>query len=170
MANIAAELKNGAASVWNDVSRAWTDLFTRGKKALGMKLGASRPTPASVAVQPHGALARFKGWAFLPAHVLEDDDAVIVRIDAPGMRREDFTIEVAERSVKVRGVRRAAEHLVATRWHVSQMVYGSFCRYFDLPSRVCSSHVTAVYRAGVLRIEIPKATRTAAISLPVQPL
>lgn len=170
MANIAAELKNGAASVWNDVSSAWADLLSRAKKALGIKTAPSRPTRAPVSDPQQGALARFKGWAFLPAHVLEDDDAVIVRIDAPGMRREDFTIEVAERSLKVRGVRRAEEHLVARRWQVSQMVYGSFCRYFVLPSSVCSSRVTAVYRAGVLRVEIPKAARTEATSIPVKPL
>lgn len=171
MANIAAELKNGAASVWNGVSKTWAGLLAGARKALGMKGAASEPAGAPAAGPQHnGALARLRGWAFLPAHVLENDDAVIVRIDAPGMRRDDFTIEFSERSLKVRGVRPTAQHGRTGRWQVSQWAHGSFCRYFVLKSQVRSAQGSAVYRDGVLRIAIPKAGREAtATHIPLRP-
>lgn len=170
MPNIAAELKKGAASVWNDVSKAWAELLASIKSALGKKTAAPSPARTDSAAPENGPLTRLKGWAFMPAHVLEDTEAVIVRIDAPGMRREDFAIEIFERSLKVRGVRRAEQHVRTGRWQFSRMDYGSFCRYFVLPSHVHPAQGAAVYRDGVLRIEIPKAQRRAATRISVQSL
>lgn len=172
---MAAEPKQSAGSLWSTISRGWHGMVARAREAWSQRQNKEK------AQQPQlGALEgkegvlrqsvpRLKGWAFLSAAVLEDERAVIVRIDAPGMQREDFSIEVHGRALKVRGVRRSHFHQGrAGGWQVSQWAYGSFCRYLALPARVQAAQGVAVYRDGVLRIEIPKDERDAVRHIQVQ--
>lgn len=168
---MAAEPKQ-AGSLWSAVSSGWRGLVDRARQAWGQHRAPLR-TPAGRAGEEAGPLrnqvSRIKGWAFMSAAVLEDERAVIVRIDAAGMQREDFSIEVQERALKVRGVRRSPLHQArAGGGQVSQWAYGSFCRYLALPARVQAARGVALYRDGVLRIEIPKAEHDAVRHIPVR--
>lgn len=170
---MAAKPKQGVGSLWSAMSSGWRGLVARARQAWGQHRAPLRAPAGRAADDEAGPLrnpvSRIKGWAFMSAAVLEDDRAVIVRIDAPGMQREDFSIEVQERALKVRGVRRSQFHQArAGGWQVSQWAYGSFCRYLALPARVQAAQGVAVYRDGVLRIEIPKAERDAVKHIPVQ--
>ena len=101
------------------------------------------------------------GWAFMAADVFEDDEKVVVRLEAPGMQRDDFRVELHGDTVSVHGEKRFQRESGAGRYRVVQCAYGSFRREVLLPVRVQSDETKATYRDGVLRIELRKVAGTA---------
>ena len=99
----------------------------------------------------------FGGWAFMAADVFDDDDKVIVRIEAPGMRREDFNVELHGDLLTVWGEKQFDKEARSGRYSVVQCAYGSFRRDVALLASVKPDKTKASYRDGVLRIELPKA-------------
>ena len=92
----------------------------------------------------------------MAADVFDDADKVIVRIEVPGMRREDFDVELHGDLLTVRGEKQFEKQASVGRYSVMQCAYGSFRRDVVLPTSVKPDHTKATYRDGVLRIELPK--------------
>jgi HSP20 family protein len=161
MTKLAEQLKQGADQAWESLAEGWRDLSARASGALTR----FRPAPASGPPTPvHTAAATpdpgplpFGGWAFIASDVFDDDDKVVVRLEAPGMRREDFNIELQGDTLTVWGEKRSDREVTRGRYSVVQCAYGSFRRDVALPVAVKADKTKATYRDGVLRIELPKA-------------
>lgn len=160
MTKLAEQLKQGADQAWESLAEGWRELSGRASGALTR----FRPAPALGPVTaPHKAAAPdqgplpFGGWAFMASDVFDDDDRVVVRIEAPGMRREDFNIELQGDTLTVWGEKRSDREVSRGRYSVVQCAYGSFRRDVALPAAVMADKTKATYRDGVLRIELPKA-------------
>ena len=153
MTKLAEQLKQGAGHAWESLSEGWRELSARASGALTrFRAGAAPDIQAG-----HDDDAFVPGrWAFMAADVFDDDDRVVVRIEAPGMRREDFDIDLDGDMLTVRGEKRYDRESVKGRYRVTQCAYGSFVRQVGLPAAVDAGHVQASYRDGVLRIELPK--------------
>jgi HSP20 family protein len=95
-------------------------------------------------------------WGFLAVDLFDDDERIVVRLEAPGMKRDDFEIDLHDRVLVVRGRKRFQRELGSGDWRMVQCAYGSFRRDVKLPTRVQAGKAAASYRAGVLRIELPK--------------
>jgi HSP20 family protein len=89
--------------------------------------------------------------------VFDDDRRIVVRLEVPGMSKQDFDIEVLDEVLLVRGEKRFERESSEGRWRVLQCAYGSFSRRVPLPVKVLPDKASASYRDGVLRIELPKA-------------
>ena len=157
MTKLAEQLKQGADQAWESLSEGWRELSARASGALTRFW----PTPVSPSVTsataaPQDSLPRMTGWAFMAADVFDDADKVIVRIEAPGMRRDDFNVELNGDVLSVRGEKHLDREATEGRWHVVQCAYGSFRRDVALPASVKADKTKASYRDGVLRIELPK--------------
>lgn len=97
------------------------------------------------------------GWSMLGGEVFEDDTRVVVRLEVPGMDKQDLAIEVHDDMVVLSGEKRFASEDSQGRWRVMQCAYGNFRRTIALPATVIADRSKASYRNGVLRIELPKA-------------
>ena len=156
MTRLAEQLKQGAGHAWESLSEGWRELSARASGALTRFV----PTPASdKGGADAGALWGRNGWGLMAADVLDTDDKLIVRIEAPGMRREDFTIEAHGDILTVRGEKRLDHESTEAGYRVVQCAYGSFRREVKLPVPVLVDQTKASYRDGVLRIEMPKVER-----------
>jgi HSP20 family protein len=155
MTKLAEQLKQGADQAWESLAEGWRELSARASGALTR----FRPAPAQSAppAAPDEGLLPFGGWAFMAADVFDDDDKVIVRIEAPGMKREDFNIELQADTLRVWGEKRSDREFGRGRYSVVQCAYGSFRRDVALPAPIQADKSKASYRDGVLRIELPKA-------------
>ena len=154
MTKLAEQLKQGADQAWESLSEGWRELSARASGALTR----FRPTPASNASSPQDqAWLPVGNWAFMAADVFDDDSKVIVRIEAPGMRREDFNVELHGDMLTVWGEKQFDRQASSGRHSVVQCAYGSFRRDVALPASVKPDKTKANYRDGVLRIELPKA-------------
>jgi HSP20 family protein len=97
------------------------------------------------------------GWSMLGGEVFEDDKRVVVRLEVPGMDKQDLAIEVHDDMLVLSGEKRFEREDSEGRWRVMQCAYGNFRRAIQLPAVVVADRSKASYRNGILRIELPKA-------------
>jgi HSP20 family protein len=97
------------------------------------------------------------GWA--PAvDVYEDKDAVTVKTEAPGMKKEEFEVTLHEGVLSVRGERKSEKRVneTQTQTHCSERFFGRFQRSVTLPAPVNADKISASYKDGVLTVVLPK--------------
>lgn len=155
--------RHGLEQAWGSLSEGWRELSERATGALTrFRQGASPRSDDTGPMQPMAS------WAFLAADVFDDDDKVVVRLEAPGMRKDDFDIELHDDVLVVRGEKRFDRESGRGSYRVSQCAYGSFRRAVQLPASVMSDKTRATYRDGVLRIELPKVEGMRVRRIPVR--
>ena len=168
MTKLAEPLKQGA-DVWESLSEGWRELSARASGALTRFWPRpSGPSVPSAPAAPQDSLPRLTGWAFMAVDVFDDADKVVVRIEAHGMRREDFNIELNRDVLTVWGEKRIDREATEGRWRVAQCAYGTFRRDVALPMSVNADNTKASYRDGVLRIELYKSDEARARRVAVQ--
>jgi HSP20 family protein len=106
----------------------------------------------------------------LACEVYDDEDRVVVRLEAPGMEKNDFDLQVLEDHLVVRGEKQMEQERSEGGYHITECAYGSFERAIPLPAGVETDAASASYRHGVLRVELPKsaAHRRRSISVKVK--
>jgi HSP20 family protein len=97
----------------------------------------------------------FSGWS--PAlDLYQNNDNVIVRVELPGMRKEDIEISLQDGMLTISGERKS-ETVEGEKAERTERYVGKFRRSISLPTQVDSSKVTATYRDGILTVTLPKA-------------
>jgi HSP20 family protein len=121
-------------------------------------------TPGEAQAEPDDPELRFvhgaSRWGLLAAEVREEDDRVVVSVEIPGMEPEDFSLEVSDEALMIRGEKRASREQSSGRHFVLERAYGGFERRLHLPAEVDRTQVSAHYRRGVLSVVLPKLDRT----------
>lgn len=96
----------------------------------------------------------WEGDYFRPkVDILESDTHLIVKADVPGIRIEDFDIDVKDNVLTLTGQRQAIDE----RWTPIHVEFdeGHYFRKFRLGMQVDQSGIEAVYKNGVLELQIP---------------
>lgn len=151
------QLREGVSDAWGGLMEGWQRLYRRATGAI-TRFTPRNQTAGDVTVREDRELSlRSAGWGLLAAEVYDDDEKVVVRIEAPGMERKDFDLQVVENYLVVRGEKQLESERTEGRYHVSECAYGAFERAIPLPEEVDSSGARASYKKGVLRITLPKA-------------
>ena len=88
--------------------------------------------------------------------IYETKDAIIVNVEAPGMSREQFTVEVKDDILSLKGERPFEKDVSREHYHRIERAYGKFRRSFVLGTPIRSDGITATYRDGILEIVLPK--------------
>ncbi len=97
------------------------------------------------------------GRAWLPSvDILENDDNFVVKAELPGMDKKDIEIDVKGRVLTLQGERTSESEVKEGAWHRKERTCGKFKRSFTLPTDVDADAIKAVYKNGVLNIDIPK--------------
>ena len=91
-----------------------------------------------------------------PVDIYEDEHKVILKLEVPGMKQEDFDIRVENNTLTIRGERKFEKEEKEENFHRIERRYGSFYRAFTVPNTVDANEVKADYDAGVLAIELTK--------------
>jgi HSP20 family protein len=106
-------------------------------------------------------------WA-PPIDVEETNDAMIIRAELPGMKREEIKVTVAEDTVTICGERKYESEQKNRKFHRVERAYGSFQRTIALPVSVQGDKTQASYKAGVLELVLPKAERIKAREITIE--
>ena len=94
---------------------------------------------------------------FMPAvDVYEDAEKLVLKLEVPGIRREDLDIRVEGRTLTVKGERKFESQEKEENFHRIERRYGSFMRSFTLPSSVNTEKVEATSADGVVSISFAK--------------
>ena len=95
------------------------------------------------------------GWTPL-ADVYETAEGFVVQIEVPGIADEDIEVNVDGDILVVRGQRQPTSRTRPDSFHRMERSYGSFSRSFQLSEDVDPERVTARFKDGLLRVELPK--------------
>lgn len=151
-------LKERVDSLWDNLAEGWRHL---GRSATGaltrFRAGEKTALPAQTEVDDATWLPT-RGWAMLGGDVFEDGQRLVVRLEVPGMDKQDIDIQILDDVLLVSGEKRFEHERTVGRWRVMQCAYGNFRREVPLPVPVVADKACATYRNGVLRVELLKAT------------
>src|SRR5581483_11426313 len=84
--------------------------------------------------------------------VAETEDAYEVTLEMPGLKPEDFHVELKNDEVWITGEKKAEREQKGKAWHRSERFYGQFQRVIPLSTPVDEEKVQADYRHGVLTL------------------
>ncbi|MBX2942909.1 MAG: Hsp20/alpha crystallin family protein [Cyclobacteriaceae bacterium] len=94
---------------------------------------------------------------FVPkVDVIEGEKAFELHVEVPGMKKEDFNVEVNDNYLTISGERKFSTEKNEKDYHSIETRYGSFSRSFTLPESVNSDKIDAKYNNGILELTIPK--------------
>jgi len=95
------------------------------------------------------------GWN--PAlDLYEDKDNLYVKVELPGMKREDIDVSLHEGSLSISGERKSEQKHEDAEVYRAERFFGRFQRTVTLPTPVAAEKVKAQYKDGILNITLPK--------------
>lgn len=95
------------------------------------------------------------GWT-PPLDMHEDKDNIVVKLELPGMKKEDIDISLHNGSLSISGERKTDKEFENVEVYRAERFEGRFQRTVTLPSPVAADKVKAKYQDGVLTITLPK--------------
>lgn len=137
---------------WESLAEGWRDLISRASNALTHFRRDKSAIPITV---PREDREAFPNWGLAPGEVYETDDEIVVRMEVPGMEREDFDIIIDGNTLYVRGEKRYAHEAYRGRYYILERAYGRFQRAVPLPRNTDAANARAEYRRGVLTLRLP---------------
>jgi HSP20 family protein len=136
---------------WDNLSEGWRELLRRSSDALThFSRNKEEASPE------RGTLATFPRWSLLVGEVEETAKKIVVRVEVPGMEKEDCRITIEDDVLYVSGEKRSEREAHDSTYNVMERAYGSFQRTVPLPRNVDEDQAKATYKNGVLNIHLPK--------------
>ena len=89
--------------------------------------------------------------------VAEEDNEYVVKVELPGINKDDVKITLESNILTIRGEKKAGKEIKEKNSHRMERSYGSFQRSFTLPTTVKNDKIDAEYRDGILTVTLPKA-------------
>ena len=115
---------------------------------------------ALVGTAPRHKMFAEKGFAIPRLDLFEDREALIAKVEVPGLKKEDLTITVENETLTVKGAFQLAEEVKEREYYFAERATGGFQRTVPLPAKVQRDKVTATLHDGLLEIRLPKAEET----------
>jgi len=115
---------------------------------------------------PFAGLRRpLSGWrvpteelAWTPAlEMYEKPDKLIVRLEVPGLKKEDIDVSFTGDTLTITGERKIENEVKDEDYYRCEFSYGKFSRSLTVPSAAKADKVEANYENGILEITLPKA-------------
>lgn len=144
-----SELGDSLNRTWESVSHGWNHLMSRAGNSLTHFSGNEKDSDDHTPLQS-------PRWGLMSAEVFDDDDKVVVRLEAPGLSAEDFDISVVDNVLNISGEKRFEREQSNGQFHLLERAYGQFSRSIPLNYEVDAESASASYKNGVLRLELNK--------------
>ncbi len=93
---------------------------------------------------------------------LENNDSFEIDLAVPGMKKEDFTIELNDKVLVISS--ETSNNMENDKMRLNEFNFSSFQRSFRVPDSVDQDKIKANYKNGILKIKLPK--RKESISKP----
>jgi len=94
---------------------------------------------------------------FLPAlDLAETDNELVVKCEVPGLEPKDIDISISDGMLTIKGEKKQEREEKQADYHLVERSYGAFTRSIQLPKEVQSDKISASYKNGILKINLPK--------------
>ena len=102
----------------------------------------------------------YENFSIPAVNIQEKNTNFVVQLAVPGLKKENFNIEVEDDvlkiSAEVSSEKEEKNTETETKFTRKEFNYSSFKRSFTLPENVNVDEVNATYKEGVLEITLPK--------------
>ena len=88
--------------------------------------------------------------------IQDDKDALVFRVEIPGLKAEEVHIAVEKNVLTLRGERKLERKEGEGGYHRVERAYGTFARSFVLPDTADSEKIDANLEDGVLTLRVGK--------------
>ncbi len=107
---------------------------------------------------PFAFLRDREGWTAFspPACVFEDEEAVVVRAEIPGITEKDVAISIREGMLVLSGEKKEEKEEKTKDSHWTERTFGRFERRIALPAEVDGGKASATCKDGILTVTLPK--------------
>ncbi len=100
--------------------------------------------------------------------IVEDGKEIVLKAELPEMKKEDVKVTVDQGVLTISGERKLEKEEKDKKYHRIESEYGSFVRSFTLPAAITSDKVSADFKDGVLKVHLPKDTKTGAKAVEIK--
>ena len=90
-----------------------------------------------------------------PVDIVQDDQGLLVELEAPGMAREDISVSIDGDRLTIEGYKTGRRDSDCLRYLCLEREFGAFRRTIDIPASVDTSGASAELTDGILRIRLP---------------
>ncbi len=146
--NISRELSR----TWENLTEGWHELLSRSNEAL-THFVRNKDEENEVS---GNQLTIFPRWSLLAGEVEETDKEILVRVEVPGVEKEDLQITIDGNMLYLSGEKRIERESRESNYYIMERAYGAFHRAIPLPRNVSTDDAEASYKNGVLKIHLPK--------------
>jgi HSP20 family protein len=116
-----------------------------------------------------GSPLRFGEHMTEPAvEVSDTKDTVVVKVQVPGVSKEQIQVTVSEGALTIKGETKEEEKKEEKNYIRREFRYGAFSRTVSLPAGVQGEKAAAQLKDGVLEITIPKSEEARVKEIPVR--
>jgi HSP20 family protein len=100
-----------------------------------------------------------RGISWLPSmDVFEQDGKLTVKVDLPGVKQDDVSVEIDQGSLVIKGKRQSEQEVRRENYYRMERSSGSFYRRLPLPEGIKPDDIKASFKDGVLEVQLPKPT------------
>ncbi|HHJ18330.1 MAG TPA: Hsp20/alpha crystallin family protein [Gammaproteobacteria bacterium] len=144
------QLTQSLNHTWESLNSGWHHLTQRASEAL------TRFHPAKDARSQDKMPSNVSHWGLMSADVFDDNDKVIVKLEAPGMSKDDFDIRVDDNVLYIKGEKHFEHEETKGHYQILERAYGHFQRAIPLGYEVDADQARATYKKGVLTLTLNK--------------
>lgn len=151
-----SSMKNKLNQTIDNLSHGWDSFVGRTKSALTKFSGKSGSNADENEASTLQQWQHSYGLGLIPVDLYEENDAIFVRVEVPGMGKNDLSIQVVGTELLINGDKKITRKQKKDQFFLMECAYGSFMRVVNLPCLVDDSKAEASCKNGVLKIRLPK--------------
>lgn len=125
-----AKMNERMPTVFNDFFKPWNEMFDEGFWGKTVNIPA--------------------------VNILENKDEYVVSLAAPGLKKDDFKIDVDGNMLTISSEKEETKEEKDKKFTRKEYNFTSFSRSFTLPEEIFRDKIEAKYEDGVLRILLPR--------------
>ncbi len=99
----------------------------------------------------------------LNSDVIESGDFLLIKIDVPGINKEDIKIFCKDNNLIVKGIKKKEYNEEKVNFIIAERRFGSFYNVYPILADYDFSNMIVELKNGVLKIEIPKKSEISVI-------
>ena len=92
-----------------------------------------------------------------PVDIYETADGIVLKIELPGVNKEDVSVEVKDNVLTLKGERLLDPEIKDEHYYRKERSFGKFNRSFSLQESIKPDSIKASFKDGVLTVEVPRA-------------
>ncbi|MBI5441384.1 MAG: Hsp20/alpha crystallin family protein [Deltaproteobacteria bacterium] len=92
-----------------------------------------------------------------PIDLKETEKDFVLKVELPGLHKEDLSVDITDESVTLQGERREESETPGACYRCQESRYGAFRRVVEMPQQIVPESARAKLEDGVLSVILPKA-------------